>query len=167
MAAWPAKITSVCTKIEVIFFGDKTSGSLPPQNISKFSEKSDVVKENLKRKGYAKAVKEALIEMAISKPTKSRRLIKHASTNVTIEKNVHAPVHRSLPLPEEKKVISAELCANTICEEEMNVPVRRSPRLRKKSEAMPEPKDDKQHKRKTTVRVGARRSERLRQKYIL
>lgn len=158
-----SQITNISTQIEVVFFGDKSFGSVPSQNISKFSAESDIIKKNMLRKGYKRAVKEALIEMA--KQTKSRHSAKHASANVTNKEAMHAPVPRSLPLAEESEVIPASKFAKNISEKEMDF--RRSPRLAKEREEMQAAKkkrnDDKQHKRKTTV--GTRRSERIRQKY--
>lgn len=118
-AAWPAKVIfsvlrflefcvafSICfsrqitqmsnIKIEVVFFGDRTTGSISPSNVSKFINDSSIINKNMKKKGYEKAVKEALMEMAKSKRTNGHRSpIENASADISSKKCVHIPIRRS------------------------------------------------------------------------
>lgn len=120
---------------------------------------ADILKKNLKRKGYEKAAKEALLEMAISNPTKSRHSIEHQSANVT------STTPCNLSRAEETEVMSRPKIADNMSEQEINAPVtvRRSPGFEK--EPKEKLKDDEKQRGKKTVEP--RRSERLRQKYTV
>lgn len=113
-------------------------------------DEPDMIQKHLSKKGYEKAVKEALIEMA--KESKSRNSSKKNASklvNIIGEKKILGSVRRS---PRFVNVVPA---SNATSEQEMQT-VRRSPRFAIERES----KKDKQHKVQNTVR----RSERVRQK---
>lgn len=78
----------------------------------------------MKRKGYEKAVKEALIEMARSKPTKSHHSpIENASADMTSKKCMHTSIRRSPRFARESEDIASISGIAT------HAPFRRSRRL--------------------------------------
>lgn len=62
-AIWPAKVTKTDIKIDVKFYGDNSVASVSRQSVFSFSKEVDVTR-HMNTKGYEKAIKEALIELA-------------------------------------------------------------------------------------------------------
>lgn len=165
------KVTTVNRRIDVQFFGDRTTSSVPSQNISNFLDGMEIMKKNMKRIGYEKAVKEAFIEIVRSTETVNKP--KHL--NSPIENAPLAPVRRSPRLANDRKEVPATKISNITSEGDVRNPVRRSPRFSNERKTAPAIKlsnaTSKENARSprprfTNMRKETRRSERLRQKQL-
>lgn len=145
---------NVSRKIDVQFFGDRTTSSLQIQKISKFLDGFGIMKQNMTRTGYEKAVKEAFIELVRTSETSHKpEPTAIQETNDLPKENTAIPSVRRSPRfrnASEKCTVTSAVMHNT---------VRRSQRLAIEGLKMPIEKSHAQH-----VAVIVRRSERLRQK---
>lgn len=129
----------------------------------------EIMKKNMKRIGYEKAVKEAFIEIVRSTET----LNKPKHCNSPIENAPLAPVRRSPRLANDRKEVPVTKISNITSEGDVHNTVRRSPRFSnerktaiKLSNATSEENARSPRPRFANKRKETRRSERLRQKQL-